>query len=257
MSESLLLNREGRVLVATINRAEKRNALDSQLCVDLLKAIEEASDDVSVGAILLRGAGNVFCAGMDLNEVLGPEADRLSPIHEKLFTLGASVVKPIIASVQGSAHGGGFGLVANAHVAVAADNAVFGLSEIRLGLWPHMIYRSVILAIGERRTLELSLTGRNISASEALAFGLVHHIAPQEKLQRRSLEIAKELASSSAESIRSGMEFVKRMRGMEWKEAGALARQSRSQAFKSADFAEGVRAFQEKRPPRWPSLETR
>ena len=257
MNEDLLLKREGRVLIATMNRPEKRNALNSRMCRDLVSAIEKANDDAGIGAILLQGAGNTFCAGMDLEEVLDSEASELNAIHEKIFTLWAYIVKPIVASIQGSAHGGGFGLVANAHVAISADDAVFSLSEIRLGLWPYLIYRSVIMAIGERRTLELSLRARSINASEALSCGLVHHIVPSEELPRRSYEIAEELSLSSAEGIRSGMEFAKRMRGMDWKEAGVLAQQSRTQSFKSADFAEGVRAFQERRPPRWPSLETK
>jgi len=255
MNENLLLKRQGRVLIATMNRPEKRNALSSRMCRDLVSAIEEANGDASVGAILLQGQGNTFCAGMDLGEVLGSDSSELNAIHEKIFTLGAYIVKPIVASIQGSAHGGGFGLVANAHIAVAADNAIFSLSEIRLGLWPYLIYRSVIMAIGERRAIELSLTARSINASEALAYGLVHHVVTPEELPRRSYEIAEELALSSAEGIRSGMEFAKRMRGMDWKEAGVLAQQSRTQSFKSADFAEGVRAFQERRPPRWPSVE--
>jgi enoyl-CoA hydratase/carnithine racemase len=256
MSESLLLERKGRVLIATINRPEKRNALNAQLCDDIVGAMENANDDASIGAILLQSAGNLFCAGMDLGEVMGPEASGLHAMHDKIFTLWARMVKPIVASIQGSAHGGGIGLVANAHIAVAASNAVFSLSEIRLGLWPYLIYRSLIMAIGERRALELSLTGRTINAAEALAYGLVHHIVPQEELKQRSYEIAKALALSSAEGICSGMEFGNKMRGMDWKEAGTLAQESRSRSFKSADFAEGVRAFQEKRLPRWPSLQT-
>jgi enoyl-CoA hydratase/carnithine racemase len=257
MNEDLLIKREERVLIVTMNRPEKRNALDFQLCSHLVSAIEDANSDHKIGVILLRGAGKVFCAGMDLGEVLSPEASGLSTIHEKLFTLGAHIDKPIVAAVQGSAHGGGFGLVANAHVVVAADNAIFGLSEIRLGLWPYLIYRSVTLAMGERRALELSLTGRNINASEALTYGLIHRLVPLKELHLRASEIANEISLSSAEAIHDGMDFVKRLQGLDWQAGGALARQSRSHSFQSADFAEGVRAFLEKRPPRWPSLQAK
>jgi enoyl-CoA hydratase/carnithine racemase len=255
MSATLLINREDRVLRLTLNRPEKRNALNLSLCGALAGALEEAEGDKRIGAILLQAAGKAFCAGMDLSEALSLGVAGQSEVHERLFTAGARILKPIVAAVQGPALGGGFGVVANAHVVVASEDATFGLTEIRVGLWPFAIYRAVTLAIGERRALELSLTGRIVGAREALALGLVHYVVPAAELDMHAGRIASALAVSSPEVARSGLQFVREARGLSWEEAGKLAAQFRARAFESADFREGVSAFREKRPPRWPSLD--
>jgi enoyl-CoA hydratase/carnithine racemase len=255
MSTSLMISREERLLRVTLNRPKKRNALSFELCGLLVGAMEEAERDRRVGAILLGAAGSAFCAGMDLTEAHLPQAAAQAEIHERMFTIGARIRKPVVAAVQGPALGGGLGLVANAHIVVAAQKSTFGLTEIRIGLWPLVVYRSMKLAVGERRALELSLTGRIFGAKEALAWGLVHHIAPAAELNDRATEIAAALASSSVEAVQSGLEFVHQSRGLDWTRAGKLAARYRARAFESRDFGEGVNAFREKRTPRWPSLE--
>ncbi len=254
---SLQISREGRVLRIALNRPAKRNALKSGMCHELVEAISDAETDRSIGAILLEGAGDVFCAGMDLDEVLLPGAAEQTKIHEDLFSLGARLVKPIVAAVQGAALGGGIGLIANAHVVVAAHGTSFGLTEIRTGMWPFVVFRSVSVAIGERRALELSLTGRIFGTTEALQYGLVQHVTPAIELDDRASAIAGGLANSSPETIRRGMSMVRESRELNWKDACELALSARARAFASPDFAEGVRAFKEKRQPRWPSLEER
>jgi enoyl-CoA hydratase/carnithine racemase len=246
---SLLISRRDRVLRATLNRPEKRNALSFELCRQLIDTLQAAGRDSAVGVILLDANGNSFCAGMDLDEVLAPDAARHAAVHEELFTIGSRYPKPIVAAVQGAALGGGAGLVANAHIVVAAQDAKFGLTEIRLALWPFTIFRAVSQALGERRALELSLTGRLFGAEEALAWDLVHYVAPPEQLEERALEVANLLTSYSATAVGRGMAFVQNTRGLSWKEAGALAVNYRRDAFRSADFAAGVRAFLAKRKP--------
>src|SRR5205823_4845415 len=143
-------SREGRVLRLTLNRPEKRNALNGALCRELVSAIAEGDRDPGVGAILLSGAGKSFCAGMDLDEMLTPAEAELGEAHEQLFTIGRRVTTPIIAAVHGAALAGGTGLAANAHIVIASDDATFGLTEIRIGLWPFLIFRAVVESIGER-----------------------------------------------------------------------------------------------------------
>ncbi len=203
MTDVLDSIREGRLLRLTLNRPDKRNALDAKLCRALVRALDDAGGDPEVGAIVLTGQGKAFCAGMDLAEA-GPEAS-------------------------------------------------FGLTEIRLGLWPFLVYRAVAAAMGERRTLELSLTGRIFGAREAREFGLAHEVA--EDAAGRAVEIAREVAGFSPTAVRCGMSFVKQVRGLGWEEAGAVAREMRNQVFTGKDFQEGIRAFREKRNPRWPSIE--
>jgi len=253
MSESLQISREGRVLHLVLNRPDRRNALNMDLCTALGAALEEAENDAGVGAVLLRGNGKSFCAGMDLHEVLAPSSGDVNEIHERIFTAGIRLTKPLIAAVHGAALAGGTGLAANCHIVVAADDATFGLTEIRIGLWPFVIFRTVAAALGQRRATELALTGRIFGASEAREYGLAHHIVEPAALLQRAQEIAGAIAESSPTAIHAGLAFVRAARGKTWEEAGDLARQMRNEVFRSADFQEGIRAFQEKRPPRWPS----
>jgi len=254
MTESLQISREGRLLHLALNRPDKRNALNLDLCGALGEALERAEADTGVGAVLLSGNGKSFCAGMDLHEVLSPASGPINEVHERIFTAGIRMTKPLVAAVHGAALAGGTGLTANCHIVVAAEDATFGLTEIRLGLWPFVISRSVAAAIGERRATELALTGRTFGAHEAREYGLVHLVVESARLMEHAREIAGALAEASPTAIRSGLTFVREARGKGWEEAGALARQMRNEVFKSADFEEGIRAFQEKRHPRWPSL---
>jgi enoyl-CoA hydratase/carnithine racemase len=256
MSESLQISREGRVLHLALNRPERRNALNMDLCSALGAALEEAENNEGVGAILLSGNGKSFCAGMDLHEVLSPGGGDINEVHERIFSAGIRMTKPLIAAVHGAALAGGTGLAANCHIVLAADDATFGLTEIRIGLWPFVIFRMVVAALGQRRATELALTGRIFPASEAREYGLVHHVVEPAALMERAREIAGAIAEASPTAIHAGLAFVRDARGRSWEEAGDLARRMRNDVFRSADFQEGIRAFQEKRSPRWPSAGT-
>ena len=251
MSESLQISREGRVLRLTLNRPERRNALNLELCGALGAALDEAEADAGVGAILLSGNGKSFCAGMDLHEVLSPAGGDINEAHERIFSAGIRMAKPLVAAVHGAALAGGTGLAANCHIVVAAEDATFGLTEIRIGLWPFVIFRTVAAAVGERRATELALSGRIFPAAEAREYGLVHHVVETAEVLERALEIARAIAESSPTAVRAGLAFVRAAHGKNWEVAGELARETRSQVFRSADFLEGIRAFQEKRPPKW------
>jgi enoyl-CoA hydratase/carnithine racemase len=207
--------------------------------------------------VLLDAEGQAFCAGMDLEEAAQPDAAARTAIHQELFTIGARAAQPIIAAVQGPALGGGLGLMLNAHVVVAANGTSFGLTEIRVGMWPFVVFRAVTTAIGERRAVELALTGRVFGTPEAQQWGLVHFVVPSFEVEERGMDVAQGIAQSSGDSIRLGMEFLRESRDLATREYLELGTRLRSDAFASADFAEGVRAFREKRKPEWPSLKER
>jgi enoyl-CoA hydratase/carnithine racemase len=158
---------------------------------------------------------------------------------------------PIIAAVHGAALAGGTGLAANAHIVMASEDATFGLTEIRIGLWPFIVYRAVVDAIGDRRARELALTGRIVSAPEAAGIGLAHYITTAVELMDRAREVASAVAASSPTAVRSGLQFIAESRDLDWKAGGEAARRYREELFQTPDFAEGIRAFREKRPPRW------
>src|SRR4051794_7818105 len=254
MKTSLEISREERVLCLTLNRPEKRNALSADLCRAVADAIDEAQADSSVGSILLAGEGPVFCAGMDLAEARSADCAALTAVHERLFTVGVHTRKPIVAAVAGPALGGGVGLVANAHVVVAAHGSSFGLTEIRLGMWPFAIYPAIEAALGARRALELSLTGRIFHVPEALQWGLVTEAAMGIELQDRAIAIAMHLAASSPQAIAAGLAYVAETRGAAPEERLACAARYRAHAFASSDFREGVAAFLERRRPVWSSV---
>ena len=247
--------RHARVLQIALNRPAKRNALNLDLCSQLVKAFDQADGDPSTGAILLTGNGPAFCAGMDLHEVLGSNRLQIAEVQERLFTTVNRIRKPVVAAVHGPALAGGTGLAANAHIVVASPDARFGLTEIRVGLWPVLVFRACEMAIGERRTTELSLTGRIFEAEEALRYGLVTEIAADPLT--RALEIATAISRFSPVSLDAGLDYVQQIRVRDWSRAGALGRHVRDRLMESEDFKEGVRAFLEKRLPSWPSLRDR
>jgi enoyl-CoA hydratase/carnithine racemase len=253
MPPVLKVDRAGRLLRLELNRPEKRNALNAELCRSLVQNLDEAERDGTIGAVLITGAGSHFCAGMDLAEVSPDTAAEINSVQEQLFTIGARISKPLVAAVEGAALGGGMGLVGNCHIVVAHPEALFGLTEIRVGLWPFLVFRVLSVGLGERRMMELSLTGRTFRAAEAKEIGLVHEMSPAP--EQRAVEVAASLAEASPTAIRSGLTFVREVRGRDWRTAGEIARRIRDQVFESADFEEGRRAFREKRKPLWPSLQ--
>jgi enoyl-CoA hydratase/carnithine racemase len=252
MAEILESSRQGRVLRLALNRPEKRNALSAQLCRELVLAFDTAVRDPQIGAVLLTANGGHFCAGMDLFEVGTLSHNEITTGQEQLFTIGARLSKPLIAAVQGCALGGGMGLVANCHVVIASEDASFGLTEIRVGLWPFLVFRALAMGLGERRTTELSLTGRIFGAQEARDIGLVHEVTRD--LEKRAVEVATAISESSPIAVRSGLSFVREVRGSDWKVTGEIARRIRNELFEGDDLKEGLRAFREKRMPRWPAI---
>lgn len=248
----ILTHIKRRVLHLTLNRPDKRNALTAPMCAAIIEQVNQAQTNPDIGCILICAHGSVFCAGMDLDETTpGPEINRL---HDELFTMGIRSLKPIVVGVQGAALGGGLGLVAQGDVVMSSDKAVFGLPEIRIGLWPFFIYRAVEAAIGNRRTLQASLTGHLFHPEDAVQWGLVHRVCPAIELDDRVKVMAREIAKASPEAISAGLEYVKRSRFVSSEEAGRVAGELRSRVMAGNDFKEGVAAFKEKREPRWPSM---
>jgi enoyl-CoA hydratase/carnithine racemase len=189
---SFRVERDGRICRITLASPEKRNVLDAADCRDLLVELTNAGRDDAIGAILLDADGPVFCAGAD-------------PEDDALFEAGRSSTKPVIAAVQGVALSGGLALIASAHVAIAAQGTSFGLTAIREGKWPPAVFRAVASAIGERRALELGLTGRVFSTPDALAWGLIHSVAPAFELDDRATEVATALANANPAAIRAAL----------------------------------------------------
>lgn len=232
---------DSRVRRLTLNRPEKRNALNLSLCEALIDALEAADADPAISTILLTANGKAFCAGMDLSEAGTADRAELNAVHERLFTIGTRLRKPLVAAVHGPALAGGIGLVANAHIVVASEQATFGLTEIRIALFPILIFRSVKAAMGERRTTELSLTGRIFTPPEAKDYGLIHEITPDP--QARAAEIATHLSQLDPRAIAHGLAYVNETRDKSWEAAGQIGRRIRSEALQNPAFKKAIHAF--------------
>ena len=189
---SFRIEQDGRLCRIALAAPEKRNVLDAAACRDLFQEITAAGADQGTGAILLEADGPIFCAGA--------EAD-----PEDLFRIGRAIAKPIVAAVQGIAISGGLALVANAHVVVAAQGTSFGLTGIREGKWNEPSFEAVAFALGRRRAMELALTSRVFSTPEALAWGLVHYVAPAFELDDRATEVATALANTDPAAVQQAL----------------------------------------------------
>lgn len=188
---NLRIEQDGRLRRITLAAPEKRNVLDTALAQDFLREMAEAAEDQATGAILIEADGPMFCGGMDA----------ASPPSPDVFSIGRRAAKPIVAAVKGAAVSAGVALIANAHVAIAAQGCTFGLIDIREGRWNEGVFQAVAAAIGQRRALELALTGRIFSTAEALAWGLVHMVAPAIELDDRATEIATALANANRDVV--------------------------------------------------------
>lgn len=190
---SLQIEQEGRLRRITLAAANKRNFLDESACQKLLDEIRDAVADPATGAILLEAEGPVFCGGAEPGD------------SSVLFSIGQRMVKPLVAAAQGVAISGGVALLANAHVVIAAQGTSFGITDIREQKWNEAIYTAIAAAIGERRALELGLTGRIFSTPDALAWGLVHMVTPAFELADRANDVATALANADPDAVRMAL----------------------------------------------------
>jgi enoyl-CoA hydratase/carnithine racemase len=243
MTDVVETKHEGRVLRVWLNRPDERNSLTMKLCKELVRVFDRAEKDTSVGSVLVSGMGDSFCAGMEINEAAGGDVASVSRVQETLFTIGTRLTKPLIGAVQGVALGSGMGLVANCHLVIAAENATFGLTGIRFGLWPFVIFPAVSAVLGERRALALTMTGEVVNAAEALRIGLVHQVVPIGEVEQRALDVAQTVANYSLNAMHSGLRFAHDVQGQTWKAAACTGSRVREQYVRSAEFQADLSAF--------------
>jgi len=196
---SLRVEQDSRVRRLTLAAPARRNILDAALAAQLLNELQDAQAHSNTAAILIDAEGPVFCGGFDSAAVLPQE----------IFTFGRHASKPIVAAVQGVAVSAGVALIANMHVVVAAQGSSFGLTDIRQGHCHPGILAAVSDAIGSRRARELALTGRVFTAPEALAWSLVHALAPPFELDDRASAIAAALANADPAAVAAILAFYR------------------------------------------------
>lgn len=248
---TILVERDERVGIITLNRPKALNALNSQVMNDLTTAATDFDNDPSIGAIIITGSGKAFAAGADIKEMSALtfsavfDADFFAP-WAKL----AAVRTPTIAAVAGHALGGGCELALMCDVLIAADTAKFGQPEIKLGVLPGMGgSQRLTRAIGKAKAMDLILTGRTIDAAEAERSGLVSRVVPADDLLTEAKALATTIAQMSRSATRMAKEAVNRAFETSLTEGLLYERRLFHSAFATDDQTEGMTAFIEKRPP--------
>jgi len=196
---TLLIENRGAVRILTLNRPEKRNALNTELTRALLEAIRAADADESVGALVLTGAGPGFCAGADLSEFKGlkdPEAAATrAELTMQLHLSFSKISKPIITAVNGAAMGGGAGLAIAADLAVMAEDAKLGYPETKHGIVAAIVLGNLVRQVGRKAAFELVAYGEAIDAATAKQLGLVNYVFKKEELLEKAVSMAERLAA--------------------------------------------------------------
>lgn len=254
--ETVLYETAGSIVRVTINRPDKRNALNVTVMVELRAAMALAKADDAVHAVVLTGAGDkAFSAGGDLGgftpEQSKAEQHRLRGTLADLFEDMTRLGKPVVARVNGHALAGGFGLMCGCDLIIAADTAEFGMPEINIGLWPFIITAPVSRRLPRAKALELMMTGERITAAEAERWGIVNKVVPASDLDKAVDELAEAVASKSPVIMRLGKDSFYASQDMSYREALDYLHGMLGQALETEDTIEGVTAFMQKREPKW------
>ncbi len=254
-SEHVLVARDGAIVTLSFNRPEARNAMTWDMYQRLYDTCEEVDADDSIRVLVLKGTGGkAFVAGTDIGQFTefksAEDGLRYERNADQRMGRVARVRKPVIAQIQGFAVGGGFGIAAGADVRIATSDARFGLPMARtLGNCLSMLaYARFADLLGASRLKEMMMTARLLSAEEALAAGFVHRIVPAETIETQVRELAEQVAALAPITLRVTKEALRRIQ-----EARPVPNGDDliATTYGSADFHEGVRAFLDKRPPRW------
>jgi enoyl-CoA hydratase len=253
-----LIERRGHVLIVTMNRPRARNALSGPMMELMRQAWDTVDGDPEIRVCVLTGAGGAFCAGADLKAMTSSHpGDRFQggdldvSVIEPLLK-GRRLTKPLIAAVEGPAVAGGTEILQACDIRVAGASARFGVSEARWGLFPLggsavRLPRQIPYTVAA----DLLLTGRHITAAEALSIGLIGHVVPDGQALEAALEIAAAIAANGPVAVRAILRVIRETEGMAENEAFALEAKVGMAVFASEDAKEGPRAFAEKRQPRF------
>lgn len=247
------LTSEG-VALLMLKNPERRNALSSQTLFALEEKLGEIANDPDARVVVIRSEGPVFSSGHDLNELVNGNAEDYTAVFEACTRVMEAIrllPKPVIAQVQGLATAAGCQLVATCDIAVAADTAAFATPGVQIGLFCTTPGVAVARSVMPKKAMEMLLTGQAISAQEALDFGLISRIVPPEELEEQTMELARQIASASAQTLALGKSAFYRQIEMDRPSAYQFAGKVMVDNLQIDDAKEGISAFLEKRPPIW------
>jgi enoyl-CoA hydratase/carnithine racemase len=252
--QDLVVEQRGHVLWLTIQREERRNAINGAVLGGLRQALVQAGQDPAVRAVVLTGAGTrAFCAGADLQSGQSFRFDYSQP-HQGLADLlreARRCTVPLIARVNGACMAGGMGLLAMCDLAVASRTATFGLPEVKVGVFPAQVLAALQNLLPRRVLNELCLTGETIDAERALSIGLVNHLADADALDATLGALLARLLDKSPSAIRRGLYTLKHTEHLGFEQAVAFTESQIGLFALTEDAQEGQAAFREKRTPNW------
>ena len=254
--KSIEVTESGSIRTITLNRPKRRNAMTPEMQMELIDALEGAAQS-NCRVLVLAGAGEAFCAGLDLLELHAMQANGAAEHRTdaeriaRLFLALYDMPVPTIASVHGAAIAGGAGLATICDFTLATPAAKFGFTEVRIGFVPALVSAFLALQIGDKLSRDLLLTGRIVEAAEAHRIGLVNEVVAAEKLAERVQALADVLIANSPESLKATKRLLAAQNKVWLDAAVAAGLEANALSRETADFREGVAAFLEKRKPEW------
>jgi enoyl-CoA hydratase/carnithine racemase len=248
----LLVEQRGSVLWLTIRREERRNAINHAVLSQMTRTIDGAQGNRDLRAIVVTGAGTkAFCAGADLQAAQAFTADYSEPYGAFALLLRRAKAShlPLVARVNGACMAGGMGLLSMCDMAVAASHAVFGLPEVKVGVFPAQVLSVLQHLVPRRRLAEMCLTGEPLTSAQALEYGLVNYV--DDALDDKLEWLLQRLLDKSPAAIRRGLYTMKKIEAMPFEESVAFTESQIALFTLTEDAREGQQAFQEKRKPQW------
>ena len=252
MSDRVLVAVAGGVLSATLNRPDKRNAIDTAMIDALLEVLERADLDAAVRVVAIRGAGRDFCAGMDLNELLASadqslEQNRKAALHfAEIFVRMRRLPKPVVAIVQGRALAGGCGLATACDLILASESSQFGYPEVQRGFVPAIVMTMLRRAVGEKIAFDLATTGRLLNGTEAAGAGLISRVYEDADFEEQAGDVLRVLAESSASALAFTKQQFYQLDGLTFAEGLRLGADVNAVSRSTPDFRAALGAFLKK-----------
>lgn len=252
--EHILFKRDGDVAYVTMNRPDKRNALSLEHMRELISCLKSVGDSREAKVVILRGAGPAFCAGHDLSEMVDRDPEFYRTLFDECCTLMQTVQEipqPVIGAVHGVATAAGCQLAATCDLVVASEDARFATPGVRIGLFCSTPMVALSRAVGQKKAMEMLITGEFISAQEAKDEGLVNRVVPAEELEEAARSLAVKIAEASPLVVGLGKGAFYKQAEMPAEQAYAYTKEVMSFNASFADAKEGICAFLEKRTPEW------
>ena len=239
------------ILSITLNRPEKKNALNNVMMNELNYALAYAKQQREIRVVVIGAEGDVFCAGADLRRAKEESnVPKLEHADDVSFSL-RRLHKPIICKIQGSVLAGALLIVTNSTHAIAVKEATFSAPEIHRGLWPFMVMAGLFRVMPKRAGLDFIMRGQPIDARQAEQWGLINQSVPANELEKTVSNLANELASLAPETMQLGLAAYEQQDALVFDEALPYLQEQIAQCFQSHDAKEGIAAFLEKRQPNW------